>query len=68
MIAVLNHENIVKNPQIISKIKSFRRNYSWREVSFPSHIKDRRKVEANNNSILLYFVFVENDEEEIKQA
>ena len=40
-----NHQNIEKNPQIISKIKSFIDQYNWKEKEFPSHSKDWKKFE-----------------------
>ena len=40
-----NHQNIEKNPQIISKIKSFIDQYNWKEKKFPSHSKDWKKFE-----------------------
>ena len=33
----LNHQNIVNNPQRISKIKPFIDQYNWKEIDFPSH-------------------------------
>ena len=35
----LNSQNVEKNPQITSKIKSFIDQYNWREIIFPSHSK-----------------------------
>ena len=32
----LNHQNIGKNPQRISKIKPFTDQYNWNEIDFPS--------------------------------
>lgn len=34
---VLNHTNILKDPEIILKIKLFMDEYDWKEISFPSH-------------------------------
>lgn len=39
----LNHENIAKHAQGISKIEPFRDNCNWIETSFPSHKKDYKK-------------------------
>ena len=38
--AVLNHENIGRNPQRISKIKPFINTYYWNDIKFPSHSSD----------------------------
>lgn len=40
----LNHENIVKHAQGISKIEPFRDNCNWKATSFPSHKKDYKKL------------------------
>ena len=36
----LNHEQIKKDPQRITKIKPFIDQYNWKEIDFPSHKKD----------------------------
>ena len=36
----LNYEKIKKDPQRISKIKSFIDQYNWKERGFPSHVQD----------------------------
>ena len=36
----LNHKNIVKDPQRISKINPFNDQYNWKEISFPSYKND----------------------------
>ena len=36
----LNHQNIGKNPQRISKIKRFTDQYKWKGIYFSSHSKD----------------------------
>ena len=38
--ATLNHQNIKKVPQRISKVKRFINQYGWKEIYFPSHSKD----------------------------
>ena len=40
---VLNHENIVKDPQRISKIKPFINKHNWKEIN-SSHKNDWKKV------------------------
>ena len=42
--AALNHQNIEKNPQRISKIKPFIDQYNWKEIDFPSDSKDWKKL------------------------
>ena len=44
----LNHQNIGKNPQRMSKNKPFIDQYNWKEIDFPSEKKDWKKLEQNN--------------------
>ena len=37
---VLNHKNIVKDPQRISKISPFNDQYNWKEIIFPLYKND----------------------------
>ena len=53
----LNHQNIGKNPQIITKIKSFIDRYNWEETDFASHSKVWKKFEQNNKTIALNVLF-----------
>ena len=64
----LNHQNIVNNPQIISKIKPFIDQYNWKEIDFPSHSKDWKKFEQNNKTIALNILFVPYNTEKIRLA
>ena len=65
---VLNFEQILKNPQRISKIKPFIDQYSWKETDFPSHSKDWKKFESNNKSTALNILHVPHNTKEIKHA
>ena len=51
----LNYQNIKNNPEKISEIKPFSDQYNWKEIDFPSHSKDWKKFESNNNQLLLIF-------------
>ena len=42
---VLNHEQIKKDPQRITKIKPFIGQYNWKDIDFPSHKKDWNEFE-----------------------
>ena len=66
--ALLNHQNINHNPERISEIKAFINNYNWRDIEFPSHSKDWRKIEFNNKAIALNILYVPYKTEEIRQA
>ena len=64
----LNHEKIKKDPQIIPKIKPFIDQYNWKEIDFPSHGKDWKKFESNNQSIALNILYVPHNTEKIRHA
>ena len=50
--AALNYQNIDHHPERISKLKPFINNYNWKDIEFPSHLKDWRKFECNNKTIV----------------
>ena len=64
----LNHQNIEKNLQRISKIKPFIDQYNWKEIDFPSHSKDWKKFEQNNKTIALNIIFVQHNTKKIRLA
>ena len=64
----MNYQNIKKNPQRISKIKSFIDQYNWKEIDFPSHQKDWKKSELKNKSFTLNTLFVPYNTEQIRPA
>ena len=49
-------------------LKEFINNYNWKDIEYPSHSKDRRKSECNNNTIALNILCVPHNTEQIKQA
>ena len=51
-------KTLEKRPQRISKIKPFIDQYNWNEIDFPSHSKDWKKLEQNNNATALNILFV----------
>ena len=59
--AELNHEKITKDPQIITKIKSFINKYKWEGISFPSKKNDWKKTEKYNLTIALYILITKNE-------
>ena len=54
----LNHEQIKKDPQRITKIKPFIDQYNWKEIDFPSHGKGWNEFEKNNKAIALNILYV----------
>ena len=64
----LNHREIKKDPQRLSKIKPFIDQYNWKDIEFPSHSKDWKKFEENNKTIALNILFVSYNTKQIRQA
>ena len=50
---VLNYQDIKNNPERISKIKSFINEYNWKDIDFPSHKRDWKRLQLNNKLIAL---------------
>ena len=61
----LNHREIGKNPQKISKIKPYINNYNWKDINFPAGIYDWKTFERNNKDIALNILSAFPDEETI---
>ena len=66
--ATLSYEKIKKDPQRLSKIKSFIDQYNWKEIDFSSHKIDWKKFELNNKSIALKVLHVLYNTEKIRHA
>ena len=64
----LNYEKNKKDPQRMSKIKSFIDQCDWKEIDFPSQGKDWKKFESNNKSIALNILYVPHNTEKIRHA
>ena len=48
---------IKKEPQRISKTKTFIDQYNWKEINFPLHKEDWKKFESNKNQSQLLLIF-----------
>ena len=66
-ILALNLDKINKNSQIISKIKPFIEEYNWKDIDFPSTIKDWKKFELNNE-VALNILYVSHNTKKIEIA
>ena len=66
--AALNHHNIDHHPERISKLEPFINKYNWKDIEFPSHSKDWRKFECNNETIVSNILYVPYNTKEIRQA
>ena len=64
----LNHKKIGKDRQTIPKIKPFINKYNWKDIELPSHLKDRKKLKNNNNTIALNILFVPYNTKQIRSA
>ena len=64
----LNYGRIKKDSQRMSKIKPFIDQYDWKEIYFPSQVKDWKKFESNNKSIALNILYVLHNTENIRHA
>ena len=53
----LNHEEIKKDTQIITKIKPFINKYNWERIHFPSEKDDWIKIEKNDLTIALNVLY-----------
>ena len=64
----LNHQNIGRDPQKISKIKRFINQYNWKGIEFPTEQKDWKKFEQNNKTIALNILYVPCNTKQIYRA
>ena len=58
----LNHEEIKRDPQRISKIKPFINKYNWKGINYPSKIDDLKTFQENNPTIALNILYVKGKE------
>ena len=57
----MNHEEIRKNSQRISKNKPFISKYNWQGINYPSEKDGCRKFEKNNPKIILNILYAKNE-------
>ena len=60
---VLNYQTIEKDPQRISKLKSYINKYNWEWINFPAGSKDWKK--RNNDTIALNILYVKQNTKKI---
>ena len=63
----LNHEQMKKDPQRITKINPFIDQYRWKEINFPSKKKDWNEFEKNNKTIALNILYIPHNTEGIRR-
>ena len=64
----LNHQNIKYKPEKVNNINPFSNPYDYKEIKFPSHKKDWKKLESNNKTIALNVLFVPHNSEKVRPA
>ena len=57
----LNHEEIGKHPERITKIKSFINKYNWEGINYPTKKNNWKKFEKNNLAIALNVLYARKD-------
>ena len=57
----LNYEKIKKDPQRITKIKSFINRYNWEGINYPSGKDDQKKLEKNNVTIAIIISYAKKE-------
>ena len=57
----LNHEEIGKNPERITKIKPFINKYKWEGINFLSEKDDWKKIEKNKIKIALNILYAKKE-------
>ena len=57
----LNHEEIKKDPQRITKLKLFMNKYNWEGINFLSQKDDWKKIEKYNVTIALNVLYAEKE-------
>ena len=55
---ILNHEEIIKDPQIISNIKRFIGEYNWKSIIYASEKDGLKTFEKNNPTIAPNVLYV----------
>ena len=66
--AAVNYQNIRIHPEKAPNLKHFIDQYQWKEIDFPTHSKDWKKIELSNKSIALIILFVPHNTKEIRCA
>ena len=57
----LNYQTIKKDPQRISKLKTYINTYDWEGIKFPEGSKEWQKFERNNDTIALNILYVKHN-------
>ena len=61
MTVALNHEEIGKHAERITKVKPFTNKYKWKGINFPSEKDDWKIFEKNNVAIAVNVLYVKKE-------
>ena len=64
----IKYGEISNNPGRVSKLRPFIDNYNWKHIEFPSGPKDWKKLEQNNETIVLNILSVPYNTKQIRSA
>ena len=64
----MDYQRIKKDPQKLSKIKTYVSQYNWKDIEFPSHQKNWEMFEQNNKTIAMNILFVLHNTETVSIA
>ena len=64
----LNHQNIGKTPQRISKIKPFIDQYNWKKIDFPPEQNNWKMFKQNNKTIARNIFFIPHSTKQTRHA
>ena len=68
IIIALNYDEIGNHHQRVNKLKPFIDQYNWKNINFPSHVDDWKKIELNNKSIAFNLLYVPEGEKAIRHV
>ena len=66
MTVALEYDKIENHPERISNIEPFIDKYNWKDIDFPSRIKDRKNFEQNNEIIALNIFDLSHNTKQIR--
>ena len=66
MTVALEYDKIENHPERISNIEPFIDKYNWKDIDFPSRVKDRKNFEQNNEIIALNILYLPHNTKQIR--
>ena len=53
LVAALNYDKIDNHPERVSNLRRYVKDYNWSDIYYPVNLKDWKKFEKNNKSMIL---------------